>query len=109
MVMGFVQSARADTLLAILRSSSFMRPDGTGLILLELHRYQRTHSTGVQGGPGVRKFFVTTRIPAMKHIDREEFDTPELAKAYWDEQAHFREDQGFLRLDREIEGWHEEG
>lgn len=93
-----------DRMLVYLRATKFCRPDRSNVVLLDMHRYMKTET----GGAGQVEFIVTTNLPGI-HIQRKLFGTFPEADRYWKKRTTFYEDEGMVRQDMQIQGWHQEG
>jgi len=91
--------------IACLRSAQFMYPDYSGSIVVELRRH---HDTDARCDN--KAFLVTrrlTRLPSV--ILQKRFGAYPEACRYWEELVHKVEDEGLIRRDAKIIGFHEEG
>ncbi len=97
-------------MIACLRSTRFMMPDGSASVFLDLRRLMDLDA--MARGRKTRQFVVTRRlghqVDGIKVIMNKSFDELPEARAYWCEQAMKYEDKGMQRLDIHIAGFHEE-
>lgn len=97
-------------MVACLRSTRFMMPDGSASVFLDLRRLQDPDA--IARGHFTRQFVVTRRlgqqVDGIKVVTNKSFDELSEARRYWCEQAMKYEDQGMQRLDIHIAGFHEE-
>jgi hypothetical protein len=79
-------------------------------VFLELRRLQDTDA--IVRGSMTRQFVVTKRlgekVRGVNLATKKNFDTLPEARAYWCEQAMRLEDEGRLKMDLKIAGFHEE-
>ena len=92
-------------MLTCLRSATFMYPDGSGSILVELRRHHDTDARCAN-----KEFLVTKRLTRLPHVlITKPLGTYREAVRYWDEQVAILTDKGLARRDAKIIGFHEEG
>lgn len=90
-------------MIALLRSSTFVYPDGSEVVV-EVRRVHDEHAHAAN-----KEFIFTRRLPAMRSIFKRSFGTPREALRYHDEQLSILADQGLRRRDAFIMGFREEG
>lgn len=92
-------------MIACLRSATFMWPDRSGSVVVELRRH---HDTSAQAKN--KEFLVMkrlTRLPGVLIIKT--FGTYREAARYWDGEVAKLTDTGLERRDARLIGFHEEG
>ena len=93
-------------MIACLRSSRFLYPNGDAPIFLDLRRLHNLDSP--PGGRGNKKFVVSKRVLAAKTTINKGFDTLNEARTHWCVEAMKMEDMGMQKMDFTISGFHEE-
>ena len=96
-------------MIACLRSSRFMYPDGSASVHLDLRRLMDIDA--IARGRSTLQFVVTRRLGAaagQNAVINKSFDTLAEARRDWCEKAMALEDKGMRRLDIHIAGFHEE-
>lgn len=91
-------------MLVCLRSASFMYPDGSGSIVVELRRHHDTSASRDN-----KEFLVTRRLYRPPVLVTKSFGTYREACRYWDGEVAKLMDTGMERRDAQIIGFHEEG
>jgi len=91
-------------MIACLRSTRFMYPDRSASIFLDLRRLHNVERP--RDVRNARRFIVTRRFG--KTVTNTGFDNLNEARDYWRIEAMKMTDQGLIRQDFHISGFHEE-